>query len=147
MTTRPIDLTTKWPATKRHATNNPRPVEITVVWKLHSMCMIHTRACHYHTRECQIHTYTCQNYSRVSVNHTLRVEIVLACRNRTRACINHTRECQTHTHTCQTYSRVCRKLNLYVKSHSACGNLTLRVETNLVPVEITQVRLEITLCV
>jgi hypothetical protein len=39
--------------------------------------------------------------------------------------------------TCQTYSRVCRKLTLSVKSHSACGNLNLRVETNLVRVEIT----------
>jgi hypothetical protein len=52
----------------------------------------------------------------------------------------HTRECHIYTNTCQTYSRVCIKHTLRVKSHSACGNLTLRVQTNLVLVEITLVR-------
>jgi hypothetical protein len=38
----------------------------------------------------------------------------------------------------------CRKHTLREKSHSACGNLTLRVETNLVRVEITLERVVIT---
>jgi hypothetical protein len=62
-----------------------------------------------------------------------------ACINNTRACRYHTHECHTHTHKCQTYSRVCTcgKDTLCVKSHSACENLTLRIETNFVRVEIT----------
>jgi hypothetical protein len=53
--------------------------------------------------------------------------------------MNHTSECHIHTHTCQNYSRVSENHTLRVKSHSACGDCTLRVEINLVLVEITLV--------
>jgi hypothetical protein len=55
----------------------------------------------YQTRECQIQTHTCQNYSLVSGNHTLRMEIAhcmyCACRNQTRECHNLTHTCENHT--------------------------------------------------
>jgi hypothetical protein len=49
------------------------------------------------------------------------------------ACRYQTRDCHIYTHTCQNYFRVW-------KPHSACGNHALRVEINLVRVEITLVR-------
>jgi hypothetical protein len=64
-----------------------------------------------------------------------------------------------HTNTCQNYCRLSGNHTLGVKSQSTCGNRTLRVEINLVCVEITLVsigiifvpveitlRVEITLC-
>jgi hypothetical protein len=127
----------------------------------------HTRESHIHTHACQNYSRVSGNLTlRVKShsacdNRTLHVEINLvrveitlirACRYHTARriytlrvrvtfervdCRMYTREYHIYTHTCQTYSRVCRKHTLRVKSHSACGNLTLRVETNLVRVEIT----------
>jgi hypothetical protein len=48
------------------------------------------------------------------------------------------------THTFHNYSLVSINHTLRVKSHSACGNRTLRVEINLVLIEITLVRVGIT---
>jgi hypothetical protein len=89
------------------------------VWKLYSACINHTRACHYHSRECHINTYTCQNYSRVSINHTLRVKSHFTYENRT---------------LCAGIDLVRVKITL------------MRVGITFVPVEIT-LRVEITLCV
>jgi hypothetical protein len=58
-------------------------VKTTVVWKLHSTSINHTRACRYHTCECHNHTHTCRNYSRVRGNHTLCLKTHSACINRT----------------------------------------------------------------
>jgi hypothetical protein len=66
-----------------------------------------------------------------------------ACINHTRACRYHTHDCHIHTHTCQNYSHVSGNYTLRVKLYSACGNRSLRVEINLVRVEITFVRVVI----
>jgi hypothetical protein len=73
----------------------------------------------------------------VSVVITMRVEITLTVYKSHRACRYHTRECHFHRHTCQNCSRVSGNHTLREKSHYACGNHTLRVEINLVLVEIT----------
>jgi hypothetical protein len=56
-------------------------------------------------------------------------------------CINHT---HIYTHRCQNYSRVSGNHTLRVKSHSVCGDRSLRVEINLVHVEITLLSIGIT---
>jgi hypothetical protein len=70
--------------------------------------------------------HTCQIYFCLCVcgNHNLRVISHSVCRS-------HTRECHIQTHTCQT----------------VCGNRTLRLEINLLRVEVRFMPVKITLCV
>jgi hypothetical protein len=118
------------------------------VWELHSACINHTRECH-------IKTHTCQNYSRVSRNHTLRVEINHVLFKITLVRVGITLYLVVLgieiTLVSVIFTRIRVKLNLVcvettrrVKSHSPCGNRTLRVEINLVHVEINLLRVEIT---